>query len=238
MTQPLRQCAVLAAVAGLLVAIGGLSWSQDADTQTKDAPGKRKTEVASGVIVKVDAVATEKKDSDASDDDEAKKGRRRGPQVRVSINTAAVWRDFVRDQAITPQKAEAQTDTSAAAKGANSIATKGEPKSESTLVTVEVGPQTRIQMRYRSSTDEASLGASTPEGAAKAETAPDESDRKAQRRERRKEETVSADDLKPGLFIEAEFRGARDRHRAVRVTILRPVGGPDTGAAEATPAKK
>jgi hypothetical protein len=239
MTQPLRRCAVLAAVAGLWVAIGGLSWSQDAETQTKDAEGKRKAEVAFGVIVKVDAVAREKKDADASDDDEAKKGRRRNRPVRVSINTAAVWRDWVRDQAIAPQKAAVPPDTGAeAAQGANSVATKGQPKSAPNLVTVEVGPQTRIQVRYRSSTDEASLGSPTPEGAAKAETAPDESDRKAQRRERRKAEDVSVDDLKPGLFIEAEFRGARDRHRAVRVTILRPVGGPDTPAAEAAPAKK
>jgi hypothetical protein len=238
MAQPLQRCTVLAAVAGLLVAIGGLSWSQDAETQTKDAQGKRKAEVASGVIVKVDA-AKEKKNADASDDDEAKKGRQRPRRVHVSINTAAVWRDYVRDQALAPQKADTPTDAAAAAKGANSVATKGEPKSESTLLTVEVGPETRIRTRYRSSTDETSLGAPTPEGAAKAEAGKDEAKDQPKRRERRGAEDASVEDLKTGLFVEAEFRSnARDRNRAVRVTILRPVGGPDTPAAEAAPSRK
>src|SRR4051812_11429504 len=119
MTQPLRRCAVLAAVAGLFVAVGGLSWAQDADTQAKDGPGKRKTEVASGVIVKVDAGAREKKDAGATDLDGVKTGLRRDRQVRVSINTAAVWRDWVRDQAVAPQKADVPPDPGAeAAQGA------------------------------------------------------------------------------------------------------------------------
>ncbi|HEX8204404.1 MAG TPA: hypothetical protein VF590_28250 [Isosphaeraceae bacterium] len=240
MTQPRRRCAVVAAVAGLLVAIGGgLSWSQDAATQTQDAQGKRKAEVASGVIVKVEAVAKErereKNDSDASDDDGSKKDRRRGRQVRVSINTTAVWRDWVRDQAIAPQKADVPPDTSRdAAQGANSVATKGQPKADQNVVIVLVGPGTRVQTRYRSSTDEASLGATTPEGAAKAEAGQNPDAGQPKQRERREAGNGSVEDLKTGLFVEAEYRGNRDRNRALRVTILRPVGGPDTPAAEST----
>lgn len=237
MTGLLRRCAVCAAMAGLLVVVGGLSLAQDPDAQTKDATGKKKAEVASGVIVRVEDIGREKtkeKDSDPASDDPAKEGRRQRGHVRVTINTAAIWSDFVRDQATTPEKAQASTAT-AATKGADSIATKGEPKSSSTLVTVEVGPQTRIVERFRSSTDETSLGATTAEGAAKAETAPDESDAKIKRRERREAKTAEAVVLKPGLFVQAEFRDGPERNRAIRVTVLRPVGGPDTSAKEAAP---
>src|SRR5207249_4948891 len=109
----------------------------------------------------------------------------------VTINTAAVWDDYVRDQATPPAKAEAPPD---AAKGANSVATKGEPQSESTLVRVEVGPRTRIEVRYRSSTDATSLGGPTPKAAAKAET--DATEGQPQRNPRREAKEAEVRDLK------------------------------------------
>ena len=39
-----------------------------------------------------------------------------------------------------------------------------------------------------------------------------------------------ADDLKPGLFVEVDFRHEDGRNLASTVTVIRPVGGPDTPA--------
>ena len=47
----------------------------------------------------------------------------------MTVNTDVVWRDFVRDQAVDPSKAARTGIAKAAAKGKNSVATKGHPTS-------------------------------------------------------------------------------------------------------------
>ena len=45
-------------------------------------------------------------------------------------------------------------------------------------------------------------------------------------------------DLKPGLFVEVEYRHVTAQNPASVVTVIRPLGGPDTSAKEAAPASK
>jgi len=45
-------------------------------------------------------------------------------------------------------------------------------------------------------------------------------------------------DLKPGLFVEAEFRHVTAQNPASVVTVIRPIGGPDTSAKQAAPVSK
>jgi hypothetical protein len=91
--------------------------------------------------------------------DEAKKGRQVPPTVRLTINTAAVWRDWARDQATEDVTKSASKD---AEEGQNSVATKGQPATADTTVLVDVGPDTRVETRFRSPTDETTKGAAPP----------------------------------------------------------------------------
>src|SRR5262249_50787945 len=58
--------------------------------------------------------------------------------VRLTINTAAVWRDWARDQAAADPN---QPPRRAAEQGAKSVATKGEPQTKENLVVVELKPE-------------------------------------------------------------------------------------------------
>jgi hypothetical protein len=209
MNRPLRRYASLAATAALLAAAPALARAQE--TRSPDSlKGNGKAELASGVITKVEkAPSADKNDA----------GR-----VRLTINTAAVWSDWVRDQATAPAKATAKPDVP---QKDNSVATKGEPRTENTLVLVDVGPDTKTTLRFRSSADEATKGSATPEGAAR--TDPPGGDAKV----------LKVDELKPGLFVQVEFRHDSGRHsdKATRVVVLKPVGGPDS-AAKDTEVKK
>ena len=154
-------------------------------------------------------------------------------QVRLTINTAAVWRDWVRDQATLDPK----SPRAAAVEGEKSIATAGEPRSADTTVVVVVAPDTRIETRYRSSTDEVSEGARTPEGAAKAQAATDPADTSRPRVDRSaaKPAKFTADDLKPGVWVEVHYKDVKSREKATLVRVMRPIGGPQTSAADDTP---
>ena len=101
--------------------------------------------------------------------------KRRRTTWRLTLNSDVEWRDFDRDQATTPKKAAETGIAKAAAKGKNSVATKGHPQDKQFLVTVDLDPQTEITMRYRSSTDADGDGFATPEEVAKAETVSDNS---------------------------------------------------------------
>jgi hypothetical protein len=155
----------------------------------------------------------------------------------VTVNTDVVWRDFVRDQAVDPSKAARTRTARAAAKGKKSVATEGHPRGEAMLVTVNLDSQTEITMRYRSSTDEISEGAPTPEGASRAEDATDTSSktktaqtpaRPGARWQALKARVLEPMELKPGLWIDVEFRRSDKENRARRVMVMRPVVGPDT----------
>jgi len=205
-----------------------------ADLSEKGSPSAQRVE---GVIVKVERVARSS-DPKATDNQAVKEGREQPRILRLTINTAAVWRDWVRDQASARPKSARE----AAKSGSTSIATQGEPESPDTLVAVDVGPRTRLETRYRSSTDEISEGARTPEKAAAAEEATDAAAPARRREIRQRDRSEDAprftpDDLKPGLFVEAEYRHSDDAHlnRAVRVRIFEPVGGSQTSAIKEPP---
>src|SRR5262249_49185469 len=179
-----------------------------------------------GVIIKVEDVP--------------KAGREQHRGKRLTINTAAVWSDWVRDQATVKPPTSTKDE---AKEGANSIATKGEPVSPDTTVIVDVIHDTKVETRYRSATDEASEGARTPAGAARKESDP-AADRSARKDREDKNLGTSkgpqfdAAKLQPGLFIDVEFHRVSDQNRAHKVVVLRPVGGPDTPAREAEPQRK
>ena len=168
-------------------------------------------QIAEGVIVKVEKVG----------DDKDKAPQR----VKITVNTAAVWSDYVRDEARV-KGAESAKD------GANSVATKGEPVSPNNVVVAEVGAGTNLSTRFRSSTDETNKGSRTVEGAEKKDGSPASDDVKRRPRDKKAPKTVIGD-LRVGQFVEVEAKGGK----ATRVIVLKPVGGPNTPASEAKPAK-
>ena len=168
-------------------------------------------QIAEGVIVKVEKVG----------DDKDKAPQR----VKITVNTAAVWSDYVRDEARVK-------GTESAKDGANSVATKGEPVSPNNVVVAEVGAGTNLSTRFRSSTDETNKGSRTVEGAEKKDGSPASDDVKRRPRDKKAPKTVIGD-LRVGQFVEVEAKGGK----ATRVIVLKPVGGPNTPASEAKPAK-
>ena len=168
-------------------------------------------QIAEGVIVKVEKVG----------DDKDKAPQR----VKITVNTAAVWSDYVRDAARVK-------GTESAKDGANSVATKGEPVSPNNVVVAEVGAGTNLSTRFRSSTDETNKGSRTVEGAEKKDGSPASDDVKRRPRDKKAPKTVIGD-LRVGQFVEVEAKVGK----ATRVIVLKPVGGPSTPASEAKPAK-
>jgi hypothetical protein len=156
---------------------------------------------------------------------------------RMTVNTDVVWRDFVRDQAVDPNRVARTGIAKAASKGKESIAVKGHPTADPLLLSVDLDPQTEVTVRYRSSTDAMSEGSATPDGASRSELANEQSGksktsnaktRPDSKREVLKPRTLEPMELKPGLWVDVEFRHNEAGNRARRVTVLRPVGGPDT----------
>ncbi len=240
MNLPLGRRTVLSLATATLVAASGLGLAQEGKGKAKSSSpkGSASAERASGVIIKAEPV-TKGATPGSTITDEAKKGRQVPSSVRLTINTAAVWRDWARDQATEDVSKSAKTD---ADEGKNSVATLGQPVSPDTTVLVDVGPDTRVETRFRSPTDETSKGASTPDEAREE----DDSTSDAARSKSRVGKTKSAEkgprfgvaDLKPGLFVEVDFRHVATQNPASVVTVIRPLGGPDTSAKEAAPASK
>jgi hypothetical protein len=188
-------------VCGLAASFLGFSSVSSPAQEKKDPPRviQRKAdpsaERASGVITKAEPIAQ--------------------GGVKLTINTAAVWRDWARDQAaadpnVSPRKA--------AERGANSIATKGEPETKDTLVVIKLSPESKLDTRFRSMNDETTKGASTPEAAAGSKDAA-----RGSRTQTAKPRQYKTSDLKPGLFIEADFRRAGGDNLVSTVTVIRPV---------------
>jgi len=180
--------------------------AQDAKT-TK---GEDRKQVGEGVVVKVEPI-----------EQVERKGEDRLRKVRVTVNTAAVWRDYVRDQADMVRKAEPK-------KGQESVATKGQPVVESETIVAEVDRETTLNMRYRSSTDEADTGSRTIEKAERKDGSPESNQVKTSPRDP-KAPKIGLADLKPGLFVEIETR----KGHAHRLIVLKPVGEGTTPASEA-----
>lgn len=239
MNLPLGRMTVLSLATATLVAASGLGLAQQGKSKAKSSSPKVSTsaERASGVIVKAEPV-TKGATPGSTITDEAKKGRQVPRSVRLTINTAAVWRDWARDQATEDVTKSAKKD---ADEGKNSIATLGQPVSPDTTVLVDVGPDTRVETRFRSPTDETSKGAATPDEARKEDeptTDADKSETRAKAKSAEKGPSFGMGDLKPGLFVEVEFSHVTAQNPASVVTVIRPIGGPDTSAKEAAPASK
>ena len=166
------------------------------------------------MILKVEKIAKEGADSKAGK--AAGEGKKGPVLLRLSINTNAVWRDWARDQAQVRDEGSPKKD---AAKGANSVATKGQPADENSLVEVVVASSTRVETRFRSPTDETSKGETTP-GKVKSDESTSSKVTPAG-----KPVQFRAEDLLPGLFVEAEFPqpGSKDKDTAATVTVIRPI---------------
>jgi len=197
----------------------------DRDTVTAASPNSQR---ASGVIVKAEALPEKAKAR--RDDAQPPKGQ--AATHRLTINTAAVWRDWVRDQVGLDANA---SPSEIAKRGANSVATKGEPQSAGTVVVVDVGPNTKIETLFRESTDETSKGAKTPAEARAASEDPAADKAKGEPSTRRQKQAegarvtrFQADDLQPGLFVEVDFLRQDARDVASTLAVIRPVGGSDT----------
>ncbi|WP_435011846.1 hypothetical protein P12x_005936 (plasmid) [Tundrisphaera lichenicola] len=213
----------------VLAGTSGLAWGQQKKESPKSEKGESiKAEMIEGVILKVEKVA-KGESPDSRTEEKSTKGESR-VLLRLSINTNDVWRDWARDQASTEDNGSPTKD---AAKGENSIATKGQPVDENSLVVVEVLSGTRVETRFRSPTDETSEGEKTPEKVKSDEATPSKTKSKG------KPVQFRAEDLKPGLFVEARFSeaGSESKNRASTVTVIRPIRVIDSGSKAQPPSK-
>jgi hypothetical protein len=209
------------------------------DAKAKPAPaGSEGTAIDADKIERIQGVILKIEPTRAAGEPAAKGDTRSGSgSVLIHVNTAAVWRDFVRDQVVNPSQASGVTQLP---QGTNSVATKGQPASTNTSFRVAATPRTPIEGRYRSSTDEQSRGGATPKAAAAAETGqePTTDAAKSARPEPKGGNSLALQDLKPGLWIEVDaitVAGEKNTGAAYRITVLKPVGGPDTPAADSAP---
>jgi len=190
------------------------------------------------VIIKVEPMSDRETSSPS-----AEKGRKpttAAPRtLRLTINTDAVWRDWARDQ-VSPDSD--RSTRAAAERGANSVATKGEPETKDSLVVILLEPGGAVETRFRTLLDESTKGAKTPT-AARAEAAgesakPDSrtSDRsKGSKTQAAKPIQFHASDLRPGLFVEVDYRSSKGGNQAKTVTVIRPIS---ESAPEVKPAAK
>lgn len=231
-----------------------LGWSSYGDAQESPTRAEARTQKQvnraikgspengriSGVIVKLEPYRKEA-DAKPTTNRGSKTDRSAPGRIRLTINPLAVWQDYVRDQAANPKKA----DASKTANGENSVAVQGEPITAQDLVVVDIGPETRLATRFRSSTDETDRGSETvakaegkdkaPADAAKSNSKNINASAKPERRSAAKPPATELHDFKKGMFVEVEFRRAQGLNSASHVTILKPIGGSDTPAREAEP---
>jgi len=136
---------------------------------------------------------------------------------------------------IAPTQADDATETK---QGTDSVATKGQPAAPQTITRLTATPETPVEARFRSSTDEYSEGGATPEAAAERDPAASDSKSSGQEASGSKRSDaprLTIKDLRPGQWIEVDATASGDLDAARRIRILRPIGGPDTPAAEAKP---
>jgi hypothetical protein len=189
---------------------------------------------ASGVITKVELVQRPSV-SDSKTGGRARQDRQARRHLRLTINTAAVWRDWARDQAMESVSQPARRE---AAEGANSVATRGQPQSNDTLVVIDIAPETQIETRFRALSDESSKGARTPEEVVKGDkdlavgqdrprSRDSRTPARGPRTQAAKPTRFTVDDLRPGLFVEVDFQHRNDltQDRASSVAVIRAVGG-------------
>jgi len=220
MRRSTRGWKVCAMAASFVVAAFAVTRAQQPASPARPATGDaaKSAERIDGVIIKVEPVDRAK--STRSSAEKAKPARRREPQaLRLTINTAAVWRDWARDQA-TPNASE--SPKKAAERGAKSVATGGEPADKDTTVVIHLDPDSKVETRFRSPQDETTRGAKTPAKAREAETGSKETSAN-DARQAAKPVRFNASDLRPGLFVQVDFRHLQAGNRASTVTVIRPI---------------
>jgi hypothetical protein len=180
-----------------------------------------------GVIVKAENVRSEA--GKVPGEKTAAKPRSR--MVRLTINTAAVWRDWSRDQVGQSPSASPKAE---AERGAKSVATTGEPADRDTDVVVEVDTGARIETLFRNVEGPASPDSRTP---AEARAAAEGTAFSPTRFRDSAVTHFAIEDLKPGLFVEVDFRRESGRNRATNLAVIRPTAsteGPRAAPAPAT----
>jgi len=219
--------------------VAASAFAQDADkARGKKKAGRPDREVgtsvspedqrASGVIVKAERVSK----GATSRSENAAAGKGQQPTYQLTINPDIPWRDWVRDQAgIDPNASPKE----AAARGASSVATEGEPDQPGSLVVIDVDPNTKVETRFRESNDETTRGAKDPAEAASpgGDRGSDKAGKGSAKRgekgaDRTRVTRFQAEDLKPGLFVEVDFRHREASNLASALTVIRPVGGSDS----------
>lgn len=201
--------------------VAGIAEDGKAPKASGVAKAKETAERVAGVIVKVEPLAKSPSPG-ASSRRERREGKDAADRpVRLTINMTAVWKDWARDQNLG---GPSESPKKEAAEGANSVATKGEPQDKDTLVVVDLTHVGRVETRFRTPEDETSKGAKTP---AEARVSGDPADSKtvppSSKRSSAKPTQFTAATLKPGLFVEVDFRHADARNIASTVTVVRPV---------------
>ncbi|OJW12331.1 MAG: hypothetical protein BGO49_20970 [Planctomycetales bacterium 71-10] len=203
------------AVAPALLLFAPALRGQDAPLAAKADPPRK--EIVSGVIVKMEKVAR-------PDGAGAKAPEPR--RIRLTINTNVVWRDWARDQAKARDEGSPKAD---ADRGAKSVGTLGPPVDEDSVEVIEVVDATKVETRFRSPADETTEGETKPEKVKSDEGAP------AKPPAGGKPVEFRAEDLLPGLFVEAES-AKPGGPEAANVAVIRPIQPPEAAQpAEAAP---
>jgi hypothetical protein len=188
----------------------------------------------SGVIIKLEPI----RGSASSSAGDAERKRESAPTHRLTINDAIPWADWVRDQVGQNLNASPKEQ---ARSGSNSVATKGQPRSEESLVVIVIDPNTRIDTRFRVDSDERSKGSATPAEARSASEDPLSHPAKADSTTREKSDSRESgiarfrvQDLMPGLYVEIDFAQKDGLNVAQTLTVLRPLRGADSAAPTAS----
>jgi hypothetical protein len=235
---PWRQTFVTLAAAALFAAPALAQQAGQRERQRDRPPARPETtepwtvspdrQHIAGVIVKAESVRNEAGKTSG----ERTAARPGSSAVRLTINTAAVWRDWYRDQVGQSPSASPKAD---ADRGAKSVATTGEPADRDTDVVVEVDPGARIETLFRNIEGPASPDARTPTEA----RAAGEGTTSTPARSRDSAVThFAVDDLKPGLFVEVDFHRESGHNRATTVAVIRPTGGSEGPRAAPAPATR
>lgn len=185
----------------LIPALVGALFSAALATAAEDDTGKSasKNQRVEGVIVKVEPLD--------------------GHRVRLTLNTAAVWRDYARDTSLNDRKNRSTKD--AAKRGDDSVATEGQPRDRDTLVTVVVNSKTPSHKRFRAEMDEATLGANSIEAAREAVEHPEKA------KASKGGPAVKVDELRKGLYLATGFEKVEKDNKADWIVVLVPVRNDD-----------
>jgi len=180
----------------------------------KDPPRER----ASGVILKVEKLNSERAATDsapATEKTKTENDKARPVRLRLTINTDVVWRDWVRDQTKVKDTGPPRKDAEV---GAKSVATKGQPADANSKVVVDVTMDTKVETRFRTPEDSTSRGYKTP-----AEARGATGRATATKTQAAKPVQFTRDDLKKGLFIETDFQNRDGKNASSVVTVIRPI---------------